>query len=148
MFNASKYTPKNTPYKVGAGGSLYLHVMPNGSKYWRLKYSYEGKQKTYAIGVYPDISFGAAQDERDKAKALLKRGIDPVAHRREAENERIRHANKPENHPNSFSIAINEERLLTIETAERVINLNKKEAKAVYAFLDNIFNEGNNNETF
>ncbi|WP_252408130.1 Arm DNA-binding domain-containing protein, partial [Escherichia coli] len=35
------------------GGGMHLLVHPNGSKYWRLQYRYEGKQKMLALGVYP-----------------------------------------------------------------------------------------------
>jgi len=37
--------PKENPYKLSDGGGLYLEVMPNGSKYWRLKYRFFGKKK-------------------------------------------------------------------------------------------------------
>jgi len=30
---------KIKPYKLNDGNGLYLHVMPTGRKYWRLKYS-------------------------------------------------------------------------------------------------------------
>jgi hypothetical protein len=32
----------------------FLMVMPNGSKYWRYHYRFAGKQKTLALGVYPE----------------------------------------------------------------------------------------------
>lgn len=28
--------PKEKPYKLPDGGGMYLEVMPNGSKYWRM----------------------------------------------------------------------------------------------------------------
>ncbi|WP_343229766.1 Arm DNA-binding domain-containing protein [uncultured Stenotrophomonas sp.] len=27
---------KEKPYKLAAGAGLYLHVMPNGARYWRM----------------------------------------------------------------------------------------------------------------
>ena len=50
--------PKANPYKMTDGGGLYLLVRPQG-KYWRYNYRFTGKQKTLAIGVYPDISLSA-----------------------------------------------------------------------------------------
>ena len=47
--------PKDKPFKVTDGGSLYLEVMPNGSKYWRMSYRFLGKHKRLAFGVYPRI---------------------------------------------------------------------------------------------
>ena len=41
------------PYKMGDAGGLYLEVAPNGSKWWRLKYRFEGKEKRLSLGVYP-----------------------------------------------------------------------------------------------
>lgn len=45
--------PKNKPQKLFDGGGLYLEVAPNGGKWWRLKYRYEGKEKRISLGVYP-----------------------------------------------------------------------------------------------
>ena len=44
--------PKEKPYKVGDGRGLHLLAHPNGSKYWRLKYHYENKEKILSLGVY------------------------------------------------------------------------------------------------
>ena len=48
-----KAKPEIKPYKMSDGGGMYLEVMPNGSKYWRLKYRFGGKEKRLALGVYP-----------------------------------------------------------------------------------------------
>lgn len=68
---------KEKAYKLTDGGGLYLHVMPNGSKYWRLKYRIHKKEKLLSIGVYPLISLAEAREERTKAKKLLADDIDP-----------------------------------------------------------------------
>ena len=36
---------------------LRLLVISNGSEYWRFKYRFLGKQKTFAFSVYSDASF-------------------------------------------------------------------------------------------
>ena len=74
--------PKEKPYKLAAGGGLYLEVMPNGSKCWRWKYRYGGKEKRLALGIYPEVSMAAARGGRDQAKALLRQGRDPSAERK------------------------------------------------------------------
>ena len=43
---------------------LYLPVMPNGRKYWRMRYSWRGKENTLAFGVYPDVSLIDEQPAR------------------------------------------------------------------------------------
>jgi integrase len=58
-------------------------VQSNGAKYWRMKYRLQGREKLLALGVYPDVSLKDARAGRDKAKALLKEGVDPIAERRE-----------------------------------------------------------------
>ncbi len=65
------------PGKHFDGGGLFLHVMPNGSKYWRLKYHYAGKEKLLAIGVFPEVSIAEARRRRDEARAELRDGNDP-----------------------------------------------------------------------
>ncbi|HAJ7598769.1 TPA: tyrosine-type recombinase/integrase, partial [Escherichia coli] len=52
-------------------------VHPNGSKYWRLQYRFDGKQKMLALGVYPDVSLADARTRRDDARNLLANNIDP-----------------------------------------------------------------------
>jgi hypothetical protein len=56
---------------------LYLLINPKGAKYWRLKYRYGGKEKTLALGVYPEVSLAEARDRRSKARAKLRDDIDP-----------------------------------------------------------------------
>jgi hypothetical protein len=69
--------PGSKSRKIADGGGLYLEVMPSGSKYWRLKYRYAGKEKRLAIGVYPEVTLGEARDKRDEARKLLSAGTDP-----------------------------------------------------------------------
>ncbi|EAW4992959.1 tyrosine-type recombinase/integrase [Salmonella enterica] len=69
--------PTDKPYKLSDGGGLYLLVNPNGSRYWRMKYRYSGKEKLLSIGVYPDVTLAEARDKRTKAKRILAAGDDP-----------------------------------------------------------------------
>ena len=68
---------KDKPQKLSDSGGLYLYVHPNGSKYWRLKYRFLGKEKTLAFGIYPQITLSEARERRDEAKKLLANGRDP-----------------------------------------------------------------------
>ena len=72
-----------TPIKLADGDGLYLFVMPNGAKYWRFLYRFLGKQKTYALGVYPEVSLKAAREKRRLARQLLSKGIDPSIERKQ-----------------------------------------------------------------
>ena len=77
-----KSKPEPKPFKMTDGGGLFLSVQPNGSKYWRLAYRFEGKQKLLALGVYPDVPLVLARERRDAARKLLATGIDPSEHRK------------------------------------------------------------------
>ncbi len=72
-----KAKPQAKPYKMADGGGMYLEVMPNGSKYWRMKYRYGGKEKRLAFGVYPDVPLIVARERREEARKLLANGGDP-----------------------------------------------------------------------
>ncbi|QEE24970.1 tyrosine-type recombinase/integrase [Rhodanobacter glycinis] len=79
-----KAAPHDKPYKLSDGGGMYLEVMPTGAKYWRLKYRMAGKEKRFALGVYPMVSLASARQGREEARKLLVQGVDPSAARQEA----------------------------------------------------------------
>lgn len=79
-----KAAPRDKPYKLSDGGGMYLEVMPSGAKYWRLKYRMAGKEKRFALGVYPVVSLASARQGREEARKLLVQGVDPSAARQEA----------------------------------------------------------------
>lgn len=61
---------------------MYLAVMPTGARLWRVKYRLDGKERTYSIGGYPEISLAEARAERDRAREWLRQGKDPTIERR------------------------------------------------------------------
>lgn len=69
--------PREKQYKVSDGKNLFLIITPNGSKYWRYKYIFNEKEKTLAIGVYPNITLSQAREKRNEAKQQLANGNDP-----------------------------------------------------------------------
>lgn len=68
--------------KLSDGGGLYILITPAGSASWRIKYRIEGKEKTYSIGNYPQVSLAAARTELAEVKACLREHKDPVTERR------------------------------------------------------------------
>jgi hypothetical protein len=77
---------------------LYLEVMSNGSKYFRMKYRYGGKEKRLALGVYPETGLKLARDKRDEARKQLAQGIDP------SENRKAMKAAQADRAANSFEV--------------------------------------------
>uniref|UniRef100_UPI0035ADDD26 tyrosine-type recombinase/integrase n=1 Tax=Scandinavium hiltneri TaxID=2926519 RepID=UPI0035ADDD26 len=69
-------------YKLTDGDNMHLLVHTNGSKYWRLRYRFLGKEKTFALGVYPDVSLVEARLRRSEARRLIADGTDPCANRK------------------------------------------------------------------
>ncbi len=69
--------PREKAYKLAEGAGLYLEVVPSGSRYRRMKYRFNGKEKRMVFGVYPAMSLAQARALRDDAKKKLAEGIDP-----------------------------------------------------------------------
>lgn len=82
--------PKTKAFKLVDGEGLFILINPNGAKYWRLAYRHQQKQKTLALGVYPDITLANARAARHEARQLILQGIDPVDTRRKKKHDAIR----------------------------------------------------------
>ena len=69
------------PAKLSDGKGMYLLVTPAGSKLWRWKYRFSGKEKVMPLGAYPDVSLAQARDAMAAGRKLLASGSDPMAKR-------------------------------------------------------------------
>jgi len=67
--------------KLADGRGMYLLVNQTG-KYWRFDYRFNGKRKTFALGVYPDVPLKRAREKRDEARSMIADGIDPAMQRK------------------------------------------------------------------
>lgn len=67
--------------KLADGGGLTLVVKPE-SKVWWFRYRFAGKEKTYSLGSYPEVSLKQAREGRDHARQILSQKKDPVTLRR------------------------------------------------------------------
>ena len=76
--------PRTKPYKMADGEGLFLLIAPTGSKYWRLKYFFAGKEKLLALGVYPEVNLADARDRRAQARKALAAGHDPALVKKES----------------------------------------------------------------
>lgn len=94
---------KDKPYKLTDGQGLHLEIKPNGVKAWRYRFKLgkagESKESLFAIGDYAYAPAGEteeqakarrdggrftlaeAREERAKARALVKQGINPAHNR-------------------------------------------------------------------
>ncbi|NVD69159.1 DUF4102 domain-containing protein [Duganella sp. BJB1802] len=71
-----KFQGSPTGERYGDGRALYLLVKA-ANKYWRMNYRFAGKQKTLAIGIYPEVPLAIAREGCTEAHKLLRQGIDP-----------------------------------------------------------------------
>jgi hypothetical protein len=72
---------KDKPYKLADEKGPYALINQAG-KYWRFDCRFEGKRKTLAFGVYPDVPLKDAREKRDEARRKIAAGIDPGAERK------------------------------------------------------------------
>lgn len=94
--------PQSKPYKLFDEKGLYLEISPNGGKWWRYKYRFQGKEKRISLGIYPDISLADARNSHADARKLLVNGIDP------SEERKSEKATKKLNTENSFELVARE----------------------------------------
>jgi integrase len=81
--------PLSKAYKITDGEGMFLLVNPSGSKYWRFKYHYGGKEKLLALGVYPEVSLSDARERRAQARKTLAAGNDPGETKKEVKRQTI-----------------------------------------------------------
>jgi integrase len=75
----AKAQPKEKPYTLSEGHGLSLLINPTGSKLWRFKFRFDGKQKMMALGAFPEVTLKQARERHADARKSLRDGIDPMA---------------------------------------------------------------------
>ena len=83
--------PQEKPYKLADGGGLYLYVTPKGTKSFRLKFRFDGKEQVLTIGKYPHVSLSEARAMAETAKTQIAQGINPAA-QKQAEKQQVQEA--------------------------------------------------------
>jgi integrase len=76
--------PAPQPLKLADGSGLYLLVMPNGNRWWRLDFRFNGRRQTLSMGVYPGISLKQARERREQARKQIADGVNPAIVRKQA----------------------------------------------------------------
>lgn len=81
-----------SPGVYSDGDGLSLRVRRGKASFiagWVYRYSLDKRVKESGLGTYPELSLRAARLERDKLKALVKAGIDPVQEKRRLKEELV-----------------------------------------------------------
>jgi integrase len=79
--------PQPKPYRLNDGRSLFVVVHPSGSKSFEFRYRRDGKLRAIVLGGCKEMGLKDARDERDRLRAKLADGLDPLAQRRIAAEE-------------------------------------------------------------
>jgi integrase len=82
--------PQEKEYTLVDGDGMFLLIHPNGSKYWRFRFRFGGKQHLMAFGVYPETSLADARQKREEARRLVAAGVDPREHKRAVKEEQAK----------------------------------------------------------
>ena len=85
-FVVKKAIAREKPYKLSDGGGLHL-LVKGGGRYWRYSYRFQGRQKTLALGVYPEVSVAIARCEHQSAREQLAAGTDPSEAKKSLKNK-------------------------------------------------------------
>lgn len=121
--------------KLTDGAGLYLDIQSSG-KYWRMKYRFDGKEKTLALGVYPDVSLKLARERRTEARKQIADGIDPNEAKRE------RKAAKKEQSDTFKAVAEDWLKLKKDELVDSTLEVAKRRLET-WAFPKLVFRPGN-----
>jgi integrase len=87
VFAIEKAKPRERPYMLSDGLGLHVLVMPQGSKLWRFRYRFAGKQLMLSFGSFPEISVVDAREKRDHARKLIAARVNPSEKRKDDKRE-------------------------------------------------------------
>ena len=90
--------PTGKAFKVSDFGGLYINVTAKGSKLWKLKYRFQGKEGKLSFGAYPDVSLKEARELKEQARAQLASGINPSLAKKAKRQEQIERTKHTFNH--------------------------------------------------
>lgn len=79
--------PQEKPYRITDEKGLYVQVSTTGSRLFRFKYKFDGKEKLLAFGQYPDVTLARARELRDEARRAIAEGIDPSEKKKNANKD-------------------------------------------------------------
>ena len=82
QFAITNAKPAKKDYKLADGAGLHLLVRRNGSKLWRFRYEFCGRENMLTFGPFPLTSLAGARTKRDEARALLASGMNPSVKRK------------------------------------------------------------------
>jgi integrase len=89
VLTALRLRSLTAPGLYGDGGNLWLQVRGPGRRSWLFRFTLHGRARSMGLGSADDVTLAEARNRADAARALLRDGIDPLAHRDAARVEAI-----------------------------------------------------------
>ena len=122
---------KGKDYKLFDGNGLFLLVTKRNTKLWRLKYTFNNKEKLLSLGSYPNVTLNQARLLREKYKSEIAQGIDPSQNKKEQKQKQKQEESKLKN---TFKV-------LALERLELVANdISQSHYKRMYrGFINDVF---------
>jgi hypothetical protein len=74
--------PKDNSYTLRDGSGLFVLIHKNGSKYFQLRATVNGKPKLIQLGVYGLMTLTEARNEARKNKSHILKGMDPIVQKK------------------------------------------------------------------
>ncbi len=81
--------PEAKSYTLSDGNGLWLLIEPNGSRGWRFRYRFEGKQKMLSLGTYPEVPLAEARKRTAGCRSMIADGINPSENRKQKKRESV-----------------------------------------------------------
>ena len=79
--------------KHNDGGGLWLHVVNETRAKWFYRFTLHGKRREMGLGTLADVPLQRAREAADRARELVKQGIDPIVQKEKLRRETIRRDN-------------------------------------------------------
>ena len=86
QLTVAKVRSLSTPGRYGDGGTLHLVVAPRGTKAWVQRLTINGRRHDLGLGGYPLVGLAEARATAFANRQIARRGGDPLAHKRRAED--------------------------------------------------------------
>ena len=130
---AHAIVPADKPRKVTVGLGLYLPGNPSGSRLWRFRFRFNGRQNTLSFGIFPNVGVGEAVVRRDQYRALLADGLNPSDHNKVEPADQYR---QREEQRDAVRFFVSSARALSVRLGNRVVLLSPSETAELRAFLE------------
>lgn len=75
------------PGRHADGGGLYLAIDDAGRRRWVYRFRWGTRVRDLGLGACPPVTLSDAREAAGQARRLVALGVDPIAERRQAENE-------------------------------------------------------------